>query len=65
MVTEKFATYFTLLMVTSITSSVHNSHSDSDVVLKLLFGLLEWVWSFVFSASDFVHLMEWVSQLLH
>ena len=60
MVTRKFAAYFMSLMVSSITSSVHDSHSESDEVLKLLLGLLEsgWLLPTAFLVSDFVPLIE-------
>ena len=60
MVTGKYAAYFMSLMVTSIASSVCDSNSDSDEVLKILLGLLELWWSIVFSVSDFLPVSEWV-----
>ena len=53
MVIGKFATYFTSLMMTLITLSVCDCHSESDEVLKLLLGLLESWWSTKFSVSNF------------
>ena len=41
MVTGKFMAYFILLSVTSIISSVHDSHSESDEESKFLSGLLK------------------------
>ena len=62
MVTGTFAAYFMSLMVTSLTSPVHYTHSESDEVLKLLLGQLEvgWLLPTVFSVSDFVPLSEHV-----
>ena len=56
MATEKFAAYFMLLMVTSISLSVFDSHSKSDEEPKLLLGLSKPWWSIVSSISDFVPL---------
>ena len=46
------------LVVTSITLSVPDSHSEYDKVLKLLSGLLESWWSIVLTVSGFVPLSE-------
>ena len=53
-VTGKFQAYFALLNLTSIISSAHDSHSESDEESRLLSGLSE-SWGFLISAgSDFV-----------
>ena len=53
-VTGKFAAYFMLLNLTSITSSVHDSHSKSDEEVKVLSGLLESWGSLVSLGFDFL-----------
>ena len=53
-VTGKFAAYFILLNLTSIISSVHNSHSESDEESRLLSELLESWWLLKSSGFDLV-----------
>ena len=62
MITGKYATYFMSLTVISITSSVRDSHFESDEVLNLLLGLSElgWLLPTVFSIFNFVPLSECV-----
>ena len=53
-VTGKFAVFFILLYLTSIISSAHDSHSESDEESRLLSGLLESCGPLMSSGSDFV-----------
>ena len=55
-VTGKFVEYFMLLNLASVTSSVHDSHSESDEELRLLSGLSESWGSLISLGSDFVFL---------
>ena len=63
-VTRKFMAYFMLVNLTSIISSVHDSHSESDEESKLLPGLLESWGSLVSSVSDFVFLDDHVCPVI-
>ena len=55
-VTGKFAAYFMLPNLTSIISSFHDNHSESDEEARLLSGLSESLESLISSGTDFVFL---------